>query len=141
MGRHLVAICAFCLVGGAPALPALTPSGGIAVIPRLRGMDHACGRRMKIPRLSDEDVKARLVKLPGWVLEDGKLHREYKFSGFPEAFGFMSTCALVAQKQDHHPEWSNVFDRVVVDLTTHDAGGISALDFALATEMEKAAGG
>jgi 4a-hydroxytetrahydrobiopterin dehydratase len=95
---------------------------------------------MKIPKLSDEDVKARLDKLPGWALEHGKLHREYKFGGFAEAFGFMSTCALVAQKQDHHPEWFNVFDRVVVDLTTHDAGGISALDFALATEMEKAAG-
>jgi 4a-hydroxytetrahydrobiopterin dehydratase len=95
---------------------------------------------MKIPRLSDEDVKTRLGKLPGWALEGGKLHREYKFGGFAEAFGFMSTCALVAQKQDHHPEWFNVFDRVVVDLTTHDAGGISALDFALATEMEKAAG-
>jgi 4a-hydroxytetrahydrobiopterin dehydratase len=95
---------------------------------------------MKIARLSDEDVKARLDKLPGWTLEDSKLHREYKFGGFAEAFGFMSTCALVAQKQDHHPEWFNVFDRVVVDLTTHDAGGISALDFALAAEMEKAAG-
>ena len=95
---------------------------------------------MKIPRLSDEDVKARLDKLPGWALQGGKLHREYKFGDFAEAFGFMSTCALVAQKQDHHPEWFNVFDRVVVDLTTHDAGGISALDFALAAEMEKAAG-
>ncbi len=95
---------------------------------------------MKVQRLSDEDVKARLAKLPGWALEDGKLHREYKFGGFAEAFGFMSTCALVAQKQDHHPEWFNVFDRVVVDLTTHDAGGISALDFALAAEMEEAAG-
>jgi len=94
---------------------------------------------MKIPRLSDDEVKARLNKLPGWALEGGKLHREYKFAGFAEAFGFMSTCALVAQKQDHHPEWFNVFDRVVVDLTTHDAGGISALDFALAAEMEKAA--
>jgi 4a-hydroxytetrahydrobiopterin dehydratase len=95
---------------------------------------------MKIPRLSDEEVKARLDKLPSWALEDGKLHREYKFGGFAEAFGFMSTCALVAQKLDHHPEWFNLFDRVVVDLTTHDAGGISALDFALAAEMEKAAG-
>jgi 4a-hydroxytetrahydrobiopterin dehydratase len=94
---------------------------------------------MKISRLSDEDLKVQLDKLPGWALEDGKLHREYKFRGFAEAFGFMSTCALVAQKQDHHPEWFNAFDRVVVDLTTHDAGGISALDFALAAEMEKAA--
>jgi 4a-hydroxytetrahydrobiopterin dehydratase len=109
-------------------------------MPRLRGTDHASGERMKIPRLSDEDLKTQLDKLPGWALEDGKLHREYTFGGFAEAFGFMTTCALVAQKQDHHPEWFNVFDRVVVDLTTHDAGGISALDFALAREMEKAAG-
>jgi 4a-hydroxytetrahydrobiopterin dehydratase len=66
-------------------------------------------------------------------------HREYEFGDFSEAFGFMARCALVAQKQDHHPEWSNVFNRVVVDLTTDDAGGISALDFALAKAMEKAA--
>ena len=72
-------------------------------------------------------------------LQDGKLHREYKFDGFAEAFAFMSTCAAIAQKQDHHPEWFNAFDRVVVDLTTDDAGGVSALDFALAAEMEKAA--
>jgi 4a-hydroxytetrahydrobiopterin dehydratase len=95
---------------------------------------------MKIPKLSNEEVKALLHKLPGWAIHEGKLHREYIFGGFAEAFGFMSTCALVAQKQDHHPEWSNIFDRVVVDLTTDDAGGISALDFALAAEMEKAAG-
>jgi 4a-hydroxytetrahydrobiopterin dehydratase len=94
---------------------------------------------MKIAKLSDKDVTARLHELPGWTLAAGKLHREYKFGGFAEAFGFMSTCALVAQKKDHHPEWSNVFDRVVVDLATHDAGGITALDFALATEMEAAA--
>jgi 4a-hydroxytetrahydrobiopterin dehydratase len=94
---------------------------------------------MKIAKLSDKDVAARLHELPGWALAAGKLHREYKFGGFAEAFGFMSTCALVAQKKDHHPEWSNVFDRVVVDLTTHDAGGITALDFALATEMEAVA--
>lgn len=94
---------------------------------------------MKVFKLSEGDVKAGLRGLPEWRLHDGKLHREYKFADFSEAFGFMARCALVAQKQDHHPEWRNVFDRVVVDLTTHDAGGISALDFALATEMEKAA--
>jgi 4a-hydroxytetrahydrobiopterin dehydratase len=94
---------------------------------------------MKTFKLNDSAVKAGLQALPGWALHDGKLHREYKFGDFSEAFGFMTRCALVAQAQDHHPEWSNVFDRVVVDLTTHDAGGISTLDFALATEMEKAA--
>jgi 4a-hydroxytetrahydrobiopterin dehydratase len=94
---------------------------------------------MNIAKLSDKEVASRLHELPDWTLAAGKLHREYKFAGFAEAFGFMSTCALVAQKKDHHPEWSNVFDRVVVDLSTHDAGGITALDFALATEMEGAA--
>jgi 4a-hydroxytetrahydrobiopterin dehydratase len=95
---------------------------------------------MKIAKLNDSEVKAGLQNLRGWTQRDGKLHREYKFGDFSEAFGFMSHCALLAQKQDHHPEWFNVFDRVVVDLTTHDAGGISALDLALAREMEKAAG-
>jgi 4a-hydroxytetrahydrobiopterin dehydratase len=100
-------------------------------------MEPALALAMK--KLTDGEVKAGLQKLPGWALNDGKLHREYKFANFSEAFGFMTNCALVAQKQDHHPEWFNAFNRVVVDLTTHDAGGISALDFALATEMEKAA--
>jgi 4a-hydroxytetrahydrobiopterin dehydratase len=94
---------------------------------------------MKVSKLSDKEVQAQLQELPRWTLRAGKLHREYKFGGFAEAFGFMSSCALVAQRQDHHPEWSNVFDRVVVDLTTDDAGGISTFDFALATEMEKLA--
>jgi len=89
--------------------------------------------------LSNEEVKARLHELPGCALHEGKIHREYKFGRFAEAFGFMSTCALLAQKQEHHPQWFNVFDRVVVDLTTHDAGGVSALDFTLAAAMEKAA--
>ncbi len=94
---------------------------------------------MNVRKLSDEEVKARLHALPYWGLSRGKLHREYKFGDFAEAFAFMSTCAVVAQKHDHHPEWFNAFDRVVVDLTTDDAGGVSALDFALASEMEKAA--
>ena len=92
-----------------------------------------------VPKLSDDEVNARLLRLPGWTLHEGKLHREYKFGGFPEAFGFTSPCTLFAQKQDHHPEWFNVFNRVVVNLTTHDAGGVSALDFGLASDLEKAA--
>ncbi len=94
---------------------------------------------MKMPKLTEVELKERLQRLPGWVVRDGKLHRDYTFADFSDAFGFMATCALIAQKQDHHPEWFNVFNRVVVDLTTHDAGGISALDFDLATAMEKAA--
>ena len=70
--------------------------------------------------------------LPGWELADGKLRREFVFQDFVTAFGFMSQVALVAEKMDHHPEWSNVYNRVVVELQTHDAGGLTDLDFELA---------
>ena len=92
-------------------------------------------------KLSDEDVQAKLSTLPGWTLANGKLHREYKFANFVEAFGWMASAALTAEKQDHHPEWFNVWNKVVVDLTTHDAGGISERDFKLAAEMDKLAAG
>jgi 4a-hydroxytetrahydrobiopterin dehydratase len=91
-------------------------------------------------RLADADIAARLKALPGWSLEGGKLHKAFKFSDFVEAWGFMSAAALVAEGMGHHPEWSNVWNRVTVDLTTHDAGGISALDFDLAARMEGIAG-
>jgi 4a-hydroxytetrahydrobiopterin dehydratase len=94
---------------------------------------------MKISKLGEQEIQERLQKLPRWALREGKLHREYKFSDFAEAFGFMARCALVAEKSDHHPEWFNVYNKVVVDLTTHDASGISERDFALAEQMEKAA--
>ena len=85
--------------------------------------------------LDAAEVESRLAELEGWALEGGKLHREFRFAGFVEAFGFMSSVALVAEKMDHHPEWSNVYSTVVVDLTTHDAGGITTLDFELAAAM------
>ena len=85
--------------------------------------------------LSPEDVESRLTELAGWSLENGKLHREFTFANFVEAFGFMTRVALVAEKMDHHPEWSNVYNRVAVDLTTHDAGGLTTLDFELAAFM------
>lgn len=87
-------------------------------------------------KLSESEIAAALTELPGWTIKDGKLHREYKFSGFPEAFGFMATAAPTIQKMDHHPEWSNVYNRVAVDLSTHDAGGITHNDFDLATLLE-----
>jgi 4a-hydroxytetrahydrobiopterin dehydratase len=93
----------------------------------------------KMTKLTDEDVKERLKSLAGWTLANGKLHREYKFADFVEAFGWMAQAALLAEKQDHHPEWFNVWNKVVVDLTTHDAGGISERDFKLAAHMEKLA--
>jgi 4a-hydroxytetrahydrobiopterin dehydratase len=90
-------------------------------------------------KLTDAEIAERLRALPGWTLKAGKLHREYKLKDFVEAFGFMASCALVAEKMDHHPEWSNVYNNVVVDLTTHDAGGITENDIKLATAMERLA--
>ena len=80
-----------------------------------------------------------MERLNGWRIEAGKLRRDFKFSGFVEAFGFMTRVAIVAEKMDHHPEWSNVYNRVSVDLTTHDVGGITELDFALAEQMQSMA--
>jgi 4a-hydroxytetrahydrobiopterin dehydratase len=95
----------------------------------------------KVPALSDDDVAARLAERPAWSLVDGKLHRELRFADFTTAFGFMASVALVAEKMDHHPEWSNVWATVVIDLTTHDAGGISELDFQLAERVDALATG
>ena len=94
---------------------------------------------MSIERLNDDEIAERLTKLEGWDLNDGKLHREYAFPSFQEAFGFMSAVALQAESMNHHPEWFNVYAKVVIDLTTHDAGGISALDFTLAARCEQLA--
>jgi 4a-hydroxytetrahydrobiopterin dehydratase len=95
---------------------------------------------MAIPRLDADEVARRLTALAGWTLRDGKLHREYRFTDFVEAFGFMASAALVAERLNHHPEWFNVWSTVRVDLTTHDAGGITANDFELAAAMERLAG-
>jgi 4a-hydroxytetrahydrobiopterin dehydratase len=75
-----------------------------------------------------------------WTLVGGKLRREFQFADFVEAFGFMTRAALVAESMDHHPEWFNVYRTVRVDLATHDAGGITELDFSLAGKMETLAG-
>ena len=122
---------------GVESFPASDSPSWVSGIGR-GGTEVAIGSTRKVPKLTDDEVQAGLRRLPGWMLRGGRLHREYAFGDFAEAFGFMTRCALLAQKHDHHPEWLNAFNRVVVDLTTHDAGGISALDFALANEMEKA---
>lgn len=90
-------------------------------------------------KLSEAEIQAKLENLPGWSLQDGKLHRQFQFGSFVEAFGWMSSVALVAESMGHHPEWSNVYNRVRVDLTTHDAGGITELDFTLAQRMNELA--
>lgn len=94
----------------------------------------------KPPLLDAKAVQTRLAAHPAWTLKGGKLHREFRFAGFSEAFGFMSRVALAAEKLDHHPDWTNVWNRVDVSLDTHDSGGITELDFRLAAEMDKIAG-
>jgi len=86
-------------------------------------------------RMEQAEIDARLAHLDGWTVEGGKLHREFRFADFAEAFGFMTRSALVAERLDHHPEWFNVYSTVRVDLTTHDAGGLTTLDFELAGHM------
>ncbi len=90
--------------------------------------------------LKEPEIAAALSKLPGWKLAGGKLHREYEFVDFVAAFGFMTGAALVAQGMDHHPEWFNVWNKVRIDLATHDAGGVTALDVTLAHSLEELAG-
>ena len=86
-------------------------------------------------RLSDEEIEAALRALPGWSLAAGKLHREFRFADFSAAFGFMTRVALAAESADHHPDWSNVWNRVVIDLVTHDSGGVTESDVALAKRI------
>ncbi|MDE2405029.1 MAG: 4a-hydroxytetrahydrobiopterin dehydratase [Sphingomonadales bacterium] len=94
---------------------------------------------MAIARLNEAEVAAALAGLPGWSLRaDGlAIVRTFRFADFGEAFGFMTRVALAAEKADHHPEWSNVWNRVEITLTTHDCGGLSARDVALAGAIDR----
>ena len=92
---------------------------------------------MPITRLTDAERDAALAVLPGWALRDdgAAFVRTFAFADFSEAFGFMARAALYAEKADHHPEWFNVYNRVDVTLTTHDADGISQRDVAMAQAL------
>lgn len=96
---------------------------------------------MKQEKLGEEVISEQLAELDGWSRsQDGiAIEKSYRFGSFREAFGFMTEGALAAEKFNHHPEWFNVYSRVDVRLTNHDAGGLTALDFKLAAAMEKAA--
>ena len=91
-------------------------------------------------KLSDSEIQENLAQLSGWNLENGKLHKNFQFQSFVEAFGFMTKAALAAEAMNHHPEWFNVYNKVTVDLSTHDLGGISSWDFKLAKKMEEFTG-
>jgi 4a-hydroxytetrahydrobiopterin dehydratase len=90
-------------------------------------------------KLSEEALQNALASLPGWTVAGGKLRREYKFPDFPHAFGFMAAAAVVIEAMNHHPEWFNVWNRVNVDLISHDAGGITDRDVKLARKMDELA--
>jgi 4a-hydroxytetrahydrobiopterin dehydratase len=96
---------------------------------------------MTRPLLGAEELAGALRELPGWELRDGKLQRELTFADFAEAFAFMTRVALAAEKLDHHPDWSNVWNRVAITLWTHDAGGITRRDVELAKKIEAATRG
>ena len=83
-------------------------------------------------RLSQEEIDEELKNLPGWSVVNEKLHREIEFESFNQAFGFMTRASMEIEKMNHHPEWFNVYNRLVIDLMTHDAGGITKNDINLA---------
>src|ERR1700687_2962397 len=99
------------------------------------------GDHMGAAKLSEQEISSELAKLPGWSLEKGNLHRAFEFRDFTQAFGFMSQVALAAEKMDHHPDWSNSWNKVTVDLCTHSAGGLTKNDFGLAGKIQEIHGG
>ena len=87
-------------------------------------------------KLSKQDIAARLRKLDGWSVVKGHLHRIFEFKDFTQAFGFMKRVALAADRMDHHPNWSNAYNKVTIDLSTHSVGGLTKNDFALAGKIQ-----
>lgn len=90
--------------------------------------------------LTADEVTDSLARIPAWSVVDGRLHRTLEFGDFSEAFGFMTRVALAAERLDHHPDWSNVWNKVEIDIASHSAGGITDRCFALAGEVDKAVG-
>ena len=87
---------------------------------------------MVLTKISQEQIKNELKNMPGWTVVEDKLHKEFHFEDFNQAFGFMTRAAMHIEKMNHHPEWFNVYNKLIVDLTTHDAGGITENDIKLA---------
>lgn len=87
-------------------------------------------------KLSDDEINKALEGLAGWTLKEGKIYKEYEFASFNEAFGFMARASMEIEKMNHHPEWSNVYNKISVSLVTHDAGGITTNDTKLARILD-----
>ena len=94
-------------------------------------------RTVAVTRLTEQEISDELARLPGWTVAQGKLHRVFEFADFRQAFGFMTSVALAAEAMNHHPDWSNVWNKVTIDLNTHSAGGITRNDFELAAQIQK----
>ena len=91
---------------------------------------------MATAKLTKQQVEADLQKLNGWSVVGGNLHRVFEFKDFTQAFGFMKRVALAADRMDHHPDWSNAYNKVTIDLSTHSAGGLTKNDFELAGKIQ-----
>ena len=90
---------------------------------------------MGLKQLPTKQIEKELKEMPGWAIVEGKLRKEFQFDDFIQAFGFMTRAALHIEKMNHHPEWFNVYNKLIVDLTTHDAGGITQNDITLAKTL------
>ena len=112
------------------------PSAEPERLPGLTGMDASCPRAMAT-LLSAESLAGLAASLPSWQLREGRLHRELRFADFVAAFAFMAQVAQVAEALGHHPDWSNSWNRVVIDLTSHDLGGLCDLDLELAQRINQ----
>lgn len=91
---------------------------------------------MSIEKLDQDAIASLLHSLPNWELAQNHIRRSFVFKNFVEAFGFMTQVALLAERADHHPEWSNVYNRVDIALSTHEANGLTKRDFALASQID-----
>ena len=98
------------------------------------------GGPMSLEKLARREVAVGLSTLDGWTLVKGRLHRVFEFKDFTQAFGFIKRVALAAARMDHHPNWSNAYNKVTVDLATHSVGGLTKLDFELAGKIQRAVG-
>jgi 4a-hydroxytetrahydrobiopterin dehydratase len=103
--------------------------------------EAARGALMATAKLSEQQIVEQLRKLSGWSVQNGNLHRVFEFQDFMQAFGFMTQVALAAEKMNHHPDWSNSWNKVTVDLCTHSAGGLTKNDFDLAEKIQQIQGG
>jgi 4a-hydroxytetrahydrobiopterin dehydratase len=90
-------------------------------------------------RLSQVEINEELKSIPGWSVVNEKLHKEFEFDSFNQAFGFMTRAAMEIEKMNHHPEWFNVYNKITIDLMTHDAGGITTNDVNLAKILDSLA--